>query len=412
MAIGRGGRGLVLVVSLIAIVGVGLWGGREWWITWRYRKTLEAIKGEIEDGHHALAARDLRSLLEWNSDTARTLYLLGFCERSLGHPDAAAKAWEQVPPSSRFATEAVLGRMELEVERGRLADAESLIYQGLADPRIAASELALEFAPVYVKEGRVEDALKLIEAAWTALNEAGQGASEPAILLVRLHNELTTQTDPVEAIRSLLDRSGRLAPDDDRVWLGKANLAIRVGSHEEAGHWLDLCLLRRPEDVSVWRARLDWAMASNRLEEALEAMRHLPAAEEPPARAQRGAAWLAARRGDREAERRALESVVVDDPTDFAAYDRLIELAIPDRQPALADELRGKKSEIQRLEARYQELYRRNQPTRDAEEMAHLAEQIGRGFEARGFLSVATAVDPDRGDLRADVARISRPVSK
>ncbi len=412
MASGRGGRGQVLVLSLIAVVGVGLWGGREWWVAWRYREALKTIKGEIEGGRHALAARDLHSLLAWSSDTARALYLLGSCERSRGHPDAAAEAWAQVSPASRFAIAALLGRMELDVERGRLADAEQLIHQALADPRIDASELALEFGPVYGKEGRVADAQKLIEAAWTALNAAGQGAAEPAILLVRLHIGIRSQTEPVEAIRSLLDRAGRLAPEDDRVWLGKANLAIRIGSHDEAGRWLDACLRRHPDDVSVWRARLDWAMASNRLEEALEAMRHLPSVEEPPARAQRWAAWLAARRGNPKAERRALESVISDDPTDFAAYDRLIELAIQESQPARADQLRGKKSEIQRLEARYQKLYRRNQPTRDAAEMAHLAEQLGRGFEARAFLTVATAVNPDREDLRDDLARINQRASK
>jgi predicted Zn-dependent protease len=252
----------------------------------------------------------------------------------------------------------------------------------------------------------------LIEAAWTALNEAGEGATEPAILLVRLHIELRSQTDPVEAIRSLLDRSGRLAQEDDRVWLGKANLAIRIGSYDEAGEWLDPCLRRRPDDASVWRSRLDWAMASNRLEEALEAMRHLPAAEQLPARAQRRAAWLAARRGDREAERRALESVINDDPADFAAYDRLVELASQDRQPALIDELRRKKSEIQRLEGRYLMLHRRKQPTRDAEELARLAGRLGRRFEARAFLTVAAAMDPGREDLRADLARIDRRTSK
>jgi tetratricopeptide (TPR) repeat protein len=396
MASGREGRGWVLVLSLIAVAGVGFWGGRQWWVARHYREALKTIKEEIEGGRHAAAARELRSLLAWNSDTARTLYLLGFCERSRGHRDEAAEAWAQVPPASRFALAALLGRMELDVESGRLADAERLILQALADPRIDASELALEFAPVYGKEGRVEDARKLIESAWTALNAAGKGGSEPAILLVRLHIELSSQTAPVEATRSLLDRSGRLAPEDDRVWLGKANLAIRTGSLDEAGRWLDACLRLRPDDVSVWRARLDWAMASNRRDEALEAMRHLPAVEEPPARAQRREAWLAARRGEPEAERRALESVIGDDPTDFAAYDRLIELATQDRQPARADALRSQKSVIQRLEARYQTLYRRNQPTRDAAEMAHLAEQLSRGFEARGFLTVATAMNPER----------------
>ena len=33
----------------------------------------------------------------------------------------------------------------------------------------------------------------------------------------------------VDAFRNLLENAGRQAPEDDRVWLGWANLAIRTG---------------------------------------------------------------------------------------------------------------------------------------------------------------------------------------
>ena len=42
---------------------------------------------------------------------------------------------------------------------------------------------------------------------------------------------------------------------------------------------------------------------------------------------------------------------------------------------------------------------------RDAEEMAHLAEQLGRGFEARVFLTLAISDEPEREDLRRELAR-------
>ena len=129
-----------------------------------------------------------------------------------------------------------------------------------------------------------------------------------------------------------------MAPDDDRVWLGKANLAIRAGSYDEAARWLDACLRRRPEDVPVWRARLDWAVATNRVAEAREAAEHLPAEESTPAQVHRLAAWFAARRGDVESERRALERLIAADPADFAALDRLAELADRDGQPDRAAE--------------------------------------------------------------------------
>jgi hypothetical protein len=45
-------------------------------------------------------------------------------------------------------------------------------------------------------------------------------------------------------------------------------------------------------------------------------------------------------------------------------------------------------------------LHGRKQPIRDAEELARIAEQLGRGFEARGFLTIAVFQEPRRNDLR------------
>jgi hypothetical protein len=70
--------------------------------------------------------------------------------------------------------------------------------------------------------------------------------------------------------------------------------------------------------------------------------------------------------------------------------------------------LRRDKAEILRLQDRYQALDRRNQPIRDAAEMARVAEQLGQGFEARAFLTVAIAADPGRDDLQSNLARLER----
>ena len=40
--------------------------------------------------------------------------------------------------------------------------------------------------------------------------------------------------------------------------------------------------------------------------------------------------------------------------------------------------------------------------------MARLAEQLGRRFEARVFLTLAISEDPDREDLRHDLERLGR----
>ncbi|MFI5455379.1 MAG: tetratricopeptide repeat protein [Isosphaerales bacterium] len=397
------------LVLLLAIVALGLlWGGWKWSEVRRYRRAISEIEEDIEAGRNALAARNLVALLAWNPSSDQAAYLLGVCEKARGRSEAASEAWARVPPDSSFAPRAIQGRMELEIERGRLADAERLIKDAMLDPRGDASGLGLLLGPVYCLQGRSEEAERFIQARWNHLAGTGQGASEAAINLVRLHIEQQRTSTPVEEVRSLLDQAAQSAPKDERIWLAKANSAIRAGSYDEAARWLDACLRGRPDDVPVWRARLNWAMATGRVEEVREAMEHLPAAESTPAQVQKLAAWFAAQHGDAAAEQRALERLITADPADFIALDRLAELAVKDGQPDRADELRRKKIEIDRLRARYLKLHERYQPRRDAAEMARLAEQLGRRFEARAFLTVAVAVDPERTDLGNDLTRLNQ----
>ena len=102
-----------------------------------------------------------------------------------------------------------------------------------------------------------------------------------------------------------------------------------------------------------------------------------------------------------------MERLVAVDPTDFAAIDRLAELATRDGQPACADQLRREKAEVVPLIARYRERHQRNQPIRDAAEIGRLARQLGHEFEARAFLTLATAVDPQNVELRRDLDSLS-----
>ena len=60
------------------------------------------------------------------------------------------------------------------------------------------------------------------------------------------------------------------------------------------------------------------------------------------------------------------------------------------------------------MRTRYWKLYERTQHFRDAEEMAQLAEQLGRMFEARVFLALAIRQEPERADLRRDLGRLSQ----
>ncbi len=100
--------------------------------------------------------------------------------------------------------------------------------------------------------------------------------------------------------------------------------------------------------------------------------------------------------------------MIAADPGDFVALDRLAELAVKNGKPDRAAELRREKSKIESVIARYQKLHVRHQPRRGAAEMARLAEQLGQRFEAKAFLTLAVANDPDRVDLRRDLDRLNQ----
>jgi enediyne biosynthesis protein E4 len=396
-----------VVLALLCAAAV-LWGGWSGWMDWHYQTAMAEISTEVAAGRYAIAARDLAELLASKPDSDEAAYLLGACEQARGRNQAAVEAWARVTPGSAFWDRAIMARIRLFHDVGRLTDVEQLIRDAAEDPRSNRTAALVLLAPIYAEEGRLDEAERLIEAHWEHLNKAGEGALEPAIKLVRLHIELTWKSNPVETLRAYLEQAVGRAPWDDRVWLGQANLAIRTGADDAADHLLDACLKRRPEDVPAWRARLNWGIATDRIAVVLEALRHVPAAECKPAQVHRLQAWLSAKQNDVETERRELEKLLVEDPADGAALDRLVQLAVKDEQPTRAAELLAKKAEIVRLRARYEKLFDRNQPLRDAVEMARLAQYLGRPFEARAFLTLGISEDPGRHDLRRDLERLSQ----
>ncbi len=395
---------------LLLFLAAGLiWcGGRAWWTGRRYRTAMAEIEEDIVAARFGTASRKLVKLLSWMPDAdGKLAYLLGSCELGRGRSQAADEAWTRVAPGSAYSERAILARMGLCQDSGRLADAEQLIRDAAEDPRNERTALLISLVPLYIQEGRIDEAQRLIETRWEHENETGHGASDAAIKLVRLHIELTLKPTPVETVRAFLDQAAGLVPDDDRVWLGRANLAIRTGSYDEAKRWLDACQQRRPDDVPIWRARLSWGVATNRLDVVEQALTHLPTAESIPSQIHRLKAWLAVNRGDLATERRELERLSTIDPADTTTLDRLAQLAEKDGQAARAAALLLKKAEIDRLRARYGQLHERKQPLRDAVELAHLAEQLGRVFEARVFLTLEISEDPNREDLRHDLRRLS-----
>jgi tetratricopeptide (TPR) repeat protein len=394
-------------VLTLLLAGTTIGAGWLWWQDRRVRHAISEIEAEMAAGRHGIAARRLTQLLASAPGCDQAAYLLGVCERTRRRNREAERAWARVTPGSSFSSRAISERLSLLIETGRFAIAEQLINEVAEDPRVNRTALRILLVPVFTQQGRLDDAQRLIEERWQHLHETGEEASELAVNLGRLSLELHWTPPPVEVVRAGLDRSAALAPDDDRVWLGQANLAIRTGSLDVAERLLNLCLERRPDDPSIWRARLNWAMAASRADVVRQAMAHPPAGESTPAQLIRIQAWLAARQGDRAAERQALDRLIAIDPGDLTALKRLAELARQDGQPDRTAELQRRLAEIDRQSTRYRKLYERNQPIRDAAEMGHLAEKLGRSFEARVFLSVAAAKSLHRDGARRDLERLS-----
>ncbi len=399
-------RGLSL--ALVCTAGL-IWGGWAWWTDHEYKSAMAEIESSIMAGRYSIACRNLEKLLSWKADrNGGVVYLLGSCELARGRNQAASEAWARVVPGSAFSERAIRGRMRLLHESGQFAAAEQLIYDAAQDRRNDRTALLVLLVPMFSELGRGEEAERLIEDRWEHLNALREGALEPAIKLLRQHIELSWRPAPVENARAFLDHAARLAPKDDRVWLGRANLAIRTGAYDEAERLLEACQQLRPNDVPVWRARLSWGIATNRIDVVQQAATHLPAGASTPAQLHRLNAWLASKRGDVETERREQERLLAVDPADPTAVARLVHLAEQAGQPARAADLHRRKAEIDRLRARYEQLYERKQPSRDAVRMVSLAERLGREFEACGFLTVAISDDPNREDLRHDLERLSQ----
>ena len=127
-----------------------------------------------------------------------------------------------------------------------------LIDRAASDPRNNRTAIRILLLPTFSVQGRLHDAQRLAIERWEHLRETGEETSELAINLARLHFELKSKPYPLDAARAQLEQLRAWHCDDDRVWLGRANLAIRTANNKEAEHWLDACLRSRPNDTSVW----------------------------------------------------------------------------------------------------------------------------------------------------------------
>ncbi len=380
---------VALIITGLLIAVAAIWGTLRAAENRRCLNLLEEAKREVAGEHFGSARVHLSELLARRPGWDEAWYNLGVCEQARQRPQAAWDAFNRVSAKSDWAGWSDVRRSRIAMDGGRFSECEDLLIRAARTPGPHMAEARWGLVLLLRMQGRFDEATRCLRAGFDRM-------TSPVETLRRLF-KLDTDSFPIEGVRRGLDRASRQAPEDDRVWLARAHLAIRSGNLEEADRWLARCLNRRPDDPAVWRMKLDWALAADRVNAARLASSHLPADEESPGRVLSIQAWLAAHRQDRDAERRFLKERIEADPADGPARERLAELEREAGNSREAERLRRSIPEIERTRQEYARLLGSTTPDSHAEELARLAARLGRSFDAARWAALGGATTAGRG---------------
>jgi tetratricopeptide (TPR) repeat protein len=365
---------LLLVIVAGTVVAGASWGVLRAIEEQRCRSALEEAKREMSQGRHDRAQARLAELLARRPGWDEAWYNLGVCAQSRQQAQAAWDAFAKVPSGSPWVGWSEVRQSRIALDRGQFSACEDLLRRAAARPGPHRGEARWGLVLLLRMQGRFDEARRCLQAGFDQM-------SSPIVTLQRLF-KLDVDPFPVEGVRRALNRAGKQAPEDDRVWLARAHLAIRLGEFDQAKTWLDRCLARRPNDSAVWRMMLEWALATDQPAEVRRALPRLPVDEEPEGRVPALRAWLAAHRGDREAERLARRQQLELDPTDGPALERLAEFEREAGHAGQADALRRSIRAHDAAREEYGRLLASESPRSHAAELARLAERLGRRFDA------------------------------
>jgi tetratricopeptide (TPR) repeat protein len=395
------GRWVVIAIAVVALAG-GVALALE---TLRFRRALGAGKDAIQRGEMAAALKNLEAVAAPGriAREPEYAYYLGLARWANGRRAEALAAFEQVPAASRFATRAAFFQVEAAVAAGRLSEAEARLRAVRAvEPRSMPASQWLE--RVYRIEARFDEVRRLL------LERLTFRPDNPAAVLRALWR-LDRGTVPLASIAAGLDMVARARPDDARVALGKARLALLSGRTDEAETWLRRCP-DGPDDAGVQRAWLDWGAATDRADVVIGRLERLGPAELLREEEHRWRVWLSRRLGDSDRERQALESWLEDDPGQTRALERLADLAIARGDRPAAERLRAAKSRIDRALVVYDRALQADRAVAgpaERAEMARLAREAGRPIDAgawsardAGAESLARLVGRELGTVGRD----------
>lgn len=395
--------GRVKWLGLIAL-GAGVVAASGSWISQERKAAalLDSAKGAANRGDFAAAGRDFRAVLRRWPNHDEAAFGLGVCEQSAGRLDAALKAWEQIGPASRYAPVSAVRIAPIALEHGQFARAEDLLRSALRTSGPHTAEALELLVRVLRFEDRRDEARELLRQELKSAPDT--------LRVLRALWMLDVEAVALERTQEMFKKANRDVPNDDRVWLGLANLARRGGRVDEAANWLRKCRTARPEDPAVWRSWLAWARAADSIEEARRALPHLPANSLSEGELQELHAWFARSANDRQTERRGLERLMACDPAFPGALERLAELNALEGATEQVARLRRKKSELDAARERYHQLFETSNdrlPTMTLE-MAKLAESLGRSAEAEGWWTMRLRARPGDDEARSALNRLER----
>ena len=194
----------------------------------------EIARGQFEPAYRRLAVLSAQpGALEGAAD-----YWLGVCEALNNRPDAALRAFARLPQDYAFDSLGAYLAAKAHMTRGELHAAERRLEQALPRGGSDLGRIRDLLNHIYQIEVRFDDAKALVRASLA-------DAKDPIPILKELSN-FELDRLPYEGLRATLEKAGRLAPEDDRVWLGKARLAIEAGRWNEAREWLSAVGPRAP----------------------------------------------------------------------------------------------------------------------------------------------------------------------
>ena len=383
-------RRCILAAGGLIVLAWGMYlAAAGWW----YRAELARAKREVAAGRFGPARERLARLSAFWPGAAEVHYQLGVCEQAAGRPDRALAAWARIAPGSPFAATAARSRDEMLrqfQDRGRFAALEELLEAARRGTGPGAAAAGQTLARLLRFEGRNDEVRRLLRDEWARAPDPLPHAPRPL--------EARRRTGPDRDGAGRPRRGGAAGPGR-RPGLARAGEpGDLVGAVRRGGPVAGGLPRAPPDDPAVWRPGSTGRGPPGESTRPSEALAHLPADRLDPAEVLELRAWFAGRRGDREAERLALERLVERAPGDARALERLATLAVEAGQADRAGALRRRKAEVDRAKDRYRKLLAIDAKTVNLPSSPGWPKTLGRWFEARGWWTLA--------------ARLRRPMNR